>query len=94
MALYGTGLGALPTGSDTSPPPVGNLRSDVMVYVAGVPVKPLYVGRAPTLFGVDQINFVLPTGIQEGCYLDYARKQGVGACEALMESHPPIPNRR
>jgi len=68
MALYGTGLGALPTGSDASPPPIGTIRNDITVYVAGIPVKPLYAGRAPSLFGVDQINFVLPTGM-EGCYV-------------------------
>lgn len=69
MAVWGTGLGPLPAGSDASPPPVENLRNDVTVYVAGIPVKPLYAGRAPDLFGVDQIDFVLPTGIRDGCFI-------------------------
>lgn len=69
MSLYGTGLGPLRSGSDTDPAAAGSIRDDVTVWVGGIPVKPLYAGRAPTLFGVDQINFSLPTGTPEGCYV-------------------------
>jgi uncharacterized protein (TIGR03437 family) len=69
MALWGTGLGALPAGSDAGPAPAGTVRNDVTVYVAGIPVKPLYAGRAPGLSGVDQINFVLPAAAPAGCYV-------------------------
>lgn len=69
MALWGTGLGALPKGSDGDPAPAGDIRRDVTVYVAGVPVQPLYAGRGPGLFGVDQIDFRLPADIKTGCFV-------------------------
>ena len=50
--LWGTGLGAI-NGSDTEPPPVGNiLASSPTVYVGGVQVTPSYHGRSPCCGGV------------------------------------------
>ena len=73
MVLWGTGLGPLPAGSsDSNPPAAGNIRDDVVVYVAGIPVKPFYAGRSPSLAGVDQINFFLPAGLPERCMVPLA----------------------
>jgi len=69
VSLWGTGLGALPSGSDADPPKAGILRSDVTVYVGGIPVRPDYAGRAPGFPGVDQINFTLPLGVTPRCFL-------------------------
>jgi hypothetical protein len=69
ISLWGTGLGALPSGLDADAPQAGTLRSDVTVYVAGIPVTPAYAGRAPGLPGVDQINFTLPPGVALRCFV-------------------------
>ena len=69
MTLWGTGLGALASGADADSPQAGMLRSDVTIYVAGIPVTPLYAGRAPGIPGVDQVNFFLPPGIAPGCFV-------------------------
>ena len=69
MTLWGTGLGALPSGSDAISPQGGTLRADVTVNVAGIPLTPLYAGRAPGLPGVDQINFILPPGMAPRCFV-------------------------
>ena len=76
ISLWGTGLGALPSGSDTGAPQAANLRGDVTVYVAGIPVTPTYAGRAPGLPGVDQINFPLPAGVAPRCFVPVAIQTG------------------
>lgn len=72
VAMWGTGLGALISGADAEPPPAMDLSDGVTVWVGGVAVKPLYAGRAPGLPGVDQINFIVPEGLQQGCYVPVA----------------------
>jgi len=69
LVLWGTGLGALPSGSDADASPPQTIRSDVTVYVDGLPTTLLYAGRAPTLPGVDQINFALPAGVKPRCFV-------------------------
>lgn len=69
LVLWGTGLGALPSGSDAGASQPGTIRGDVTVYVDGLPATPLYAGRAPTLPGVDQINFALPSGVKPRCFV-------------------------
>lgn len=69
LVLWGTGLGSLPSGSDADSPQAGTIRNDVTVYVDGLPATPVYAGRAPGLPGVDQINFVLPAGVQPRCFV-------------------------
>ena len=69
LVLWGSGLGALPSGSDADAPQPGTIRSDITVYVDGLPATPLYAGRAPTLPGVDQINFALPAGVKARCFV-------------------------
>jgi len=69
VTVWGTGLGPLTSGSDADAPPAGTIRNDVTVYVDGIPVTPLYAGRAPGLPGVDQINFTIPPDVRVGCFV-------------------------
>ncbi|HTS46288.1 MAG TPA: Ig-like domain repeat protein, partial [Bryobacteraceae bacterium] len=74
ISLYMTGQGAvsptIPTGeapllgtSDTNlPAPL----QFVIVTVGGVPAQTQFIGIPPTLVGVTQINFVVPTGLAPG----------------------------
>lgn len=56
VSLWGAGLG-------------GAREADVTVFVAGAAVRPLYAGPAPGLPGVDQINFAIPAGVAERCFV-------------------------
>jgi uncharacterized protein (TIGR03437 family) len=67
VTLWGTGLGPI-VGEDNQPPLSANLSGDVKVFVAGEPAQVQYRGRTPCCAGEDQINFVVPQGI-EGCYV-------------------------
>jgi uncharacterized protein (TIGR03437 family) len=70
MTLWGTGLGPLPAGVfDAEPSEPGTVRNEVTVYIGGIPVTPLYAGRAPGLFGVDQIDFILPENVPQRCFV-------------------------
>lgn len=69
LVLWGTGLGPLSSGSDVGASPPATIRSDVTVYVDGQPATPFYAGRASTLPGVDQINFVLPSSVKPRCFV-------------------------
>jgi uncharacterized protein (TIGR03437 family) len=70
VVLWGTGLGPLPAGADDAAAPgMVDLSADVTVYVGTVAVKPFYAGRAPTLPGVDQINFYLPDTVLSRCFV-------------------------
>jgi|SRR5579863_1835437 len=71
MILWGTGLGPI-TADETMPPPVVNMTSlDVKVYIGGQLAHVSYQGRSPCCSGLDQINFVVPSGVS-GCYLPVA----------------------
>jgi uncharacterized protein (TIGR03437 family) len=65
LILWGTGLGPT-TGNETEPPPEVNLNSGVQVFVEGQPATVTYGGRSSSP-GLDQINFVVPSGITGGC---------------------------
>ena len=68
--LWTTGLG--PIGADDAgTPPVGNLSADVEVLVGNRPVRPFYYGRSAGFPGIDQINFVVPAGV-DGCRVPVA----------------------
>ncbi len=69
IALFGTGLGALPSGSEADAPQAATLRTDVTIYIAGIAVTPSYAGRAPGLPGADQINFTLPAAVAPRCFV-------------------------
>ena len=64
LILWGTGLGAV-TGDETQPPESVDLGSGVQVLVGNQTATVLYGGRSSSP-GLDQINFVVPAGIN-GC---------------------------
>jgi uncharacterized protein (TIGR03437 family) len=64
LILWGTGLGAV-TGDETMPPVEMDLGTGVRVFVGNQPATVLYGGRSSSS-GLDQINFVVPAGVQ-GC---------------------------
>ena len=74
VVLWGTGLGAI-TGSDAAPPPIGNLPTQVTVYVGNTTAPVSYQGRASCCSGLDQINFQVPAGVS-GCYVPVAVETG------------------
>jgi uncharacterized protein (TIGR03437 family) len=76
LILYGTGLGPLPSGSDSAPAPAVEInRANVELYVGTTRATVAYAGRAPGFAGLDQINFVVPAGIT-GCAIPVSIKTG------------------
>ena len=74
--LWGTGLGPI-VADDSGTPPLGNVTADVEVLVGNRPVRPFYYGRSGGFPGIDQINFIVPAGV-EGCRVPVAvRVDGV-----------------
>lgn len=65
--IWGTGLGAAPF-SDDGPPSVQDLGYNVQVFVGGREAQVIYAGRSGCCSGVDQIRFVVPSGLS-GCYV-------------------------
>jgi uncharacterized protein (TIGR03437 family) len=55
VTIWGAGLGQNPT--------------DVVVHLDKTAIQPDYAGPAPGLAGVDQINFAIPDGVANGCYV-------------------------
>jgi len=70
--LWGTGLGPI-AADDAGAPPVGNVAGEVEVLVGNRPVRPFYYGRSGSFPGIDQINFMVPGGV-EGCRVPVAVK--------------------
>jgi hypothetical protein len=72
----GTGFGAV-TYNEANPAPVDltNLVPDLEVWVGGKRAQMTYNNRMSTLASVDQVNFVVPTGV-EGCYVPLVLKTG------------------
>ncbi len=71
VILYGTGLGPV-TGNETQGPQPGNLSSiKVQVYVGSATAQVAYHGRSGCCAGEDQINFIVPAGV-EGCTVPVA----------------------
>ncbi|HTB11569.1 MAG TPA: hypothetical protein VK752_08360 [Bryobacteraceae bacterium] len=98
--LYGVGLGAA-LGPDNMQPVSGNLPTQVEVFVGGVSATVLYSGRASCCSGIDQINFMIPSGAPSGCWVPVAvRTQGtivsntvtmaVGAGSSCTEPNNPL----
>lgn len=77
LILYGTGLGPLPAGNadNSAAPAVAINQANVELYVGGRRANVAYAGRAPGFAGLDQINFVVPAGI-EGCAVPVGIKIG------------------
>lgn len=64
VTLWGTGLGAA-------------TADEMKVLLGGTEIAPQYVGHAPALPGVDQINFQVPdTSVPDGCYVSVIVKTG------------------
>ena len=55
VTIWGTGLGPNP--------------ADVVVHFGKAAIQPDYAGPAPGLPGIDQINFAIPDGVANGCYV-------------------------
>jgi uncharacterized protein (TIGR03437 family) len=70
LVAWGTGLGGT-TGDETEPPAPGvDLKTGVQVLVGNQPATVLYGGRGSSP-GLDQVNFVVPSGVT-GCYVSVA----------------------
>ena len=68
--MWGTGLGAVPF-PDNQPATAGDIGSGVEIFVGGKLANAQYYGRAPGYSGLDQINFVVPAGL-DGCAVSLA----------------------
>ncbi len=70
VTLYMTGQGVvtppLPSGSAATTSPLIRAPLPAQVWVGGVPAKILFVGLAPDLVGVLQLNFEVPEGAPSG----------------------------
>jgi len=79
VQVFGSGVGPLPTGDDSTQPPQMNLTQlPLTVEVAGVASNILYRGR--TVYpGVDQINFTVPAGVRMGCEIPVVVKTGTNS---------------
>lgn len=77
LIVYGTGLGPLPAGTpdNGAAPAVAIGQANVELYVGGRRASVAYAGRAPGFAGLDQINFVVPTGAL-GCSIPVGIKIG------------------
>jgi uncharacterized protein (TIGR03437 family) len=80
VTLWGTGLGSAQA-------------SGISVEVAGVDVSPSYAGAAPSLPGVDQINFQFPAGVPDDCYIPIVVKAGglTGNTPSIAAASSPGP---
>jgi len=78
--LWGTGLGAIGGSDATAPATFPNIGSPT-VYVGNTALTPvkqlLYAGRSGSWPGLDQINFVVPPGVN-GCHVPIAVATGTG----------------
>jgi uncharacterized protein (TIGR03437 family) len=73
LELYGTGLGPVGPGLDNNPPGVVTPANvTVQVLVGNTLITPSYAGRSPSLAGVDQINFTLPSNLPNSCFVPIA----------------------
>ncbi len=77
LIMYGTGLGPLPAGTpdNGAAPAVAIGQTTVELYVGGRRASVAYAGRAPGFAGLDQINFVVPAGV-DGCSIPIGIKIG------------------
>src|SRR5579871_2538348 len=81
VALFGTGFGLAvtqPTDGVAAAGPA-SLQSTPRLLLDGNPVTPSYAGLAPTLAGVDQINFQVPASTRNGCAVPISASQTVGS---------------
>jgi uncharacterized protein (TIGR03437 family) len=80
VTVWGTGLGADPADSDntytSTPHPVS---TPVQVYVGGVPATDVTFAGASVYPGVSVIQFEIPQGVPNGCYVPVVIVTGTGA---------------
>lgn len=76
LTLWGTGLGPI-AGDETALPVPSDMKGTVPVevFVGGKAAQVQYAGRTSCCAGVDQINFVVPLGV-EGCRVPVTVKIG------------------
>jgi uncharacterized protein (TIGR03437 family) len=90
LVLWGTGLGALPAGqSDAAAAAGGTVQAPIQVFVGGVLASIAYQGRTPGAAGLDQINFVVPSGVPTGCTVSVVVQTGTGS-SATVSNAPTI----
>lgn len=80
VTIWGTGLGADPGDSDdtyTSTP--HSVNTPVQVYVGGVPVTNITFAGASVYPGVSVIQFTIPGGVPNGCFVPVVIVTGTGA---------------
>jgi uncharacterized protein (TIGR03437 family) len=70
VTLWGSGLGAVTSDEGAGPVP-GELGTALDVFVGGKTAAVTYRGRSGCCAGIDQIAFVVPSGV-EGCYVPVA----------------------
>jgi uncharacterized protein (TIGR03437 family) len=69
LILWGTGLGPIAGDESQRPPPVNQFTPSV--FIGNLPATVLYAGRSGCCAGLDQVNLVVPPGI-EGCFVPVA----------------------
>jgi uncharacterized protein (TIGR03437 family) len=90
LVLWGTGLGALPAGqSDAAGAAGGTIQAPIQVFVGGALASIAYQGRTPGAAGLDQINFVVPSGVPTGCKVSVVVQTGTGS-SATVSNAPTI----
>ena len=77
VILWGTGLGPVSGDEAAAPPTPNNMQSalNVVVWVGTTPAQVTYAGRSGCCAAIDQIDFVVPPGVQ-GCYLPVSVEAG------------------
>jgi uncharacterized protein (TIGR03437 family) len=94
VILWGTGLGPIPgTNADAGAPPTTNMQTalNVQVWVGNQPATVTYAGRSGCCAAIDQIDFVVPQGVQ-GCYLPVAVKAGTAGVVSNVPSIAVAPS--
>jgi len=73
LIAWGTGLGPVPGGDNVGSAGYDFLKNggNVQAIVGGMAITPNYAGRGPTLAGVDQIVFTLPSNVPTGCTVSF-----------------------
>jgi uncharacterized protein (TIGR03437 family) len=73
LIAWGTGLGPVPGGDNVGSAGYDFLKNgaNVQAIVGGMSITPAYAGRGPTLAGVDQIVFTLPSNVPTGCTVSF-----------------------
>jgi uncharacterized protein (TIGR03437 family) len=91
LVAYATGLGGV-TGGDNVASSGYNFEANgvnVQVIVGGASITPAYAGRTPTLAGLDQINFTLPSNVTTGCTVSFqVSVNGVLSAPAFISIAP------